>query len=299
MKNTERVALQCLRQFAEERRRIFGDWRLLIECRRVAQSNAMPLPDESYSKKILHELVRRNDAAPVEGISGVFRVDAPYADVLPVTDEQIVQEANPLAVFSHLTALVHHALTDQIPTVIQATHYKPANPGRIPLGTTPEEWVGLPRPPQRRPLQVNGIPIHWYVTKSEWDFGWTISYSQGLPIYVTDIERTLLDVLRSPDDSGGLAVVFRAWRQAQPLMNLDRLIGYTEQLGQAILRQRVGYVLEALGLKHPRLAVWKQKLLRGSSVKLVASAPFASKFSANWNLSLNAPAAVLAELQEE
>ena len=40
--------------------------------------------------------------------------------------------------------------------------------------------------------------IHWITTKPEWDFGITIGYLQGIPISVTDIERTLLDALRFP-----------------------------------------------------------------------------------------------------
>jgi len=247
----------------------------------------------------MRELLRSGFLAPIEGVPGVYRVEAPYADVIPVTDEQVVQEANPLAVFSHLTALVHHALTDQIPAAIQATHYRPPDLGRIPLGTTPEEWVGLAPPPLKRPKQVDAVPVHWFLCRGDWDFGHAIHYSQGLPVYVTNVERTLLDALRSPGDTGGITIILRAWRQAKAVLNLNRLVEYTERFGQSILRQRVGFLLEALGLAHARLAAWKQSLLRGSSVKLVAAAPFAPEYSADWNLSLNVPSAVLAELQEE
>ena len=67
-------------------------------------------------------------------------------------------------------------------------------------------------------------------------------------------------------------------------------------IGQPVLRQRVGFLLETLGLAHPRLAVWKQSLLRGGSLKLVASEPYAPEFSPDWNLSLNVTSSVLAEL---
>jgi predicted transcriptional regulator of viral defense system len=294
-----KTASELFRSLAAERRRIIGEWRLLVLSRRIAQAGAQPLPDEIQVRKLLNELVRSQLLVAIEGVTGVYRIDVPYADVIPVADEQIVQEANALAVFSHLTALVHHALTDQIPRTIQVTHYQPPDAGRIPLGTAPEEWSELPLPSLRRPARVGDVPVQWFLTKGAWDFGHTINYSQGLPIYVTDVERTLLDTLRAPGDSGGVALVFRAWRQARGSVNLDRLIEYTERFGQAILRQRVGFVLETLGLAHPRLATWKQKLLRGSSVKLVAAEDFAPAFAADWNLSLNVPSAVLAELKEE
>ncbi len=66
-----------------------------------------------------------------------------------------------------------------------------------------------------------------------------------------------------------------------------------------ILRHRVGFLLESLRLVHPRLGEWKKHLARGGSVKLVAAAPYASEFSADWNLSLNIPLGVLGELKEE
>ena len=82
-------------------------------------------------------------------------------------------------------------------------------------------------------------------------------------------------------------------------MNLDRLVDYTDRFENQTLRQRVGFVLERLGRVHPRLEVWRQKLSRGGSVKLVASEGYSPVFSAEWNLSLNAPASALAVLDEE
>jgi predicted transcriptional regulator of viral defense system len=288
-----------LRRLAAERRRVVGEWRVLLECRRLEHAKAAPLPDASQVEKVLRELLRQDLLTPIRGVPGVFRVDAPFADVIPVTDQQVVQEANPLAVFSHLTALVHHGLTEQIPKSIQATHYTPPDPHRVPLGTTPEEWVDLPPPPLKRPKRVGPVPVQWFIVKGKWDFGHTINYSEGLPFYLTDLERTLLDAIRSPADTGGITLVLRAWRQAKGTWNVDRLIEYTDRLNLGILRQRVGYLLEALGVTHSRLPAWKGKLLRGSSVKLVAAEPFAPMFSPEWNLSLNVPPAVLAELEEE
>src|SRR5262249_5575878 len=159
------------RRLATERRSIVADWRILIESRRIAQAGNTPLPNTADVQKLLGKLQHTNLLIPIDGVAGVYRVDVPYADVIPVSDEQIIQEANPLAVFSHLTALAHHGLTDQIPKKIQATHYTPPNPDRIPLGTAPEEWSGLPLPPLRRPQRVGAVLVQWFLTKGGWDFG--------------------------------------------------------------------------------------------------------------------------------
>src|SRR5579864_700951 len=161
MRTTERIAVELLRRFAAERRRIIGAWRVLVEWRRVAQMKGGPSPEAGQVQKVLRELFRQAALTEIEGVPDVYRVDVPYADVIAVTEEQIVQEANPQAVFSHLTALAYHSLTDQIPGTIQATHYTPPDSNRIPLGTAPEEWVGLSLPRPRRPKRVGTIPVQW------------------------------------------------------------------------------------------------------------------------------------------
>ncbi|MFO0850334.1 MAG: hypothetical protein U0871_17510 [Gemmataceae bacterium] len=229
-------------------------------------------------------------------MADVYLIDVAFADIIPATEEQIVQEANPSAVFSHLTALVHHGLTDQLPSQVQVTHYADPQPVRTPLGTSPEEWHELEPPPARRPKFVGEVPVRWYTTKGEWDFGWEVGYSQGQPVYVTDAERTLIDILRAPAEVGGAVLVFRAWRQAGPALRVGRLVEYVDRFDQPVLRQRVGYLLGQLGHDHPRMAEWRAKLQRGGSLRLIASEPYAREYSPEWNLSLNVPPAVLAEL---
>ncbi len=234
---------------------------------------------------------------PVDGpgLSGIFVIDAPYASLLEVLEEQIVQEANPWTVFSHLTALAYHGLTDLIPSQIHATRFRDGSDPRIPLGTNPEDWTGLRYPTPRFPGEVRGIKILWSETKGEHRFGITVGYSMGTPIYVTDVERTLIDILRAPDHAGGIAKVFHAWRLAEGI-DLDRLVDYTDRFDKQILRQRVGFMLQSLGLHHPRMEGWRSKLLRGGSVRLIADGEYSKTFSSEWNLSLNVPDSVLSIL---
>jgi predicted transcriptional regulator of viral defense system len=138
--------------------------------------------------------------------------------------------------------------------------------------------------------------VDWSQTKGEWDFGQTVTFSQGMPIYVTDLERTLLDTIRHPDKSGGIVAVLHAWRTAAHTLNVDKLVGYVDRLGQPVIRQRTGYLLQTLGLAHPRLRQWQQNLQRGGSMRLVAKAPYSPTYSSDWNLSLNVPDTILAEL---
>lgn len=288
---------QVLREFAESRRRVVSDWRILIIARRIAQAANAPLPDGSKAGQICNELERRGDIRKVKGVGGVFVVEVPYASLLEVSEEQIVQEGNPWAVFGFLTAMAYHGLTDILPKDLYAIRFKDGeHTGRIPLGTMPDDWDGLPRPFERCPSRVEGKEVVWTEMRGDRGFGVAIGYSAGVPIYVTDIERTLIDALRMPEKCGGIAKVLHAWRAAEGF-DLGRLIEYTDAYGIQNLRQRVGFVVEKMGLSHPRLGEWQGGLQRGGSVKLLAKGAYSGTYSAEWNLSLNVPPEVLGILR--
>ena len=294
---TKTTASILLRRLAEGRRRVVSDWRFLVECRRIAHASNAPLPDQKKAIAVRRELERHGDLTPAEGkgLSGIFLVDAPFASLLEVTEEQIVQEANPWAAFSHLTALAYHGLTDLIPSEVHVTQFRGA-PTLPPLGTTPEDWADLDYPSPRTPRSVGETEISWAESKGDWRFGVEVGYSSGSPIYLTDVERTLIDSLRAPDRSGGMAKVLRAWRRSEGA-DLGRLTEYTDRFENQTLRQRVGFLLQALGRDHPRLGHWRGRLLRGGSVRLAAGEPYSEHFSPDWNLSLNVPDSVLAILE--
>jgi len=162
-----------------------------------------------------------------------------------------------------------------------------------------EEWSDMPAPALKHPKRVGATDVHWIRSKGQYDFGHIAVFSQGLPIYITDLERTLIDAIRSPDLSGGIVNVLRAWKRAKESLNLEKLVAYADRMNEGVLRQRVGFLLTSLGLTHSRFVIWKATLSRGGSSKLLASAPYAPRFSEEWNLSLNVSESVLAELEEE
>jgi len=296
---TKTIASRVLRAFAEDRRRVISDWRILIQACRIACAENVPLPNEKKAVGIRNELMQRGDIVSVKGAETIYIVNTPYAVLLEVSEEQIVQEANPWAVFGFLTAMVHHGLTDLLPKDVFVIQFKDGKHlNRVPLGTTPEDWADLRFPSLRHPHQLNDSSINWTTIQGKWEFGITIGYSFGLPIYVTDVERTLLDALRMPEKCGGIAKVLGAWRDAEGA-ETTRLIDYTDRFNIQVLRQRVGFLLEALGRTHPRLDEWRRGLHRGGSNKFVSSQPYSETYSAKWNLSLNVPPSVLAILEQD
>jgi predicted transcriptional regulator of viral defense system len=105
----------------------------------------------------------------------------------------------------------------------------------------------------------------------------------------TNIERTLMDSITSPDESGGFENVLSAWGLARDRINLEVIVSQIERTGTRVLQQRAGFILERLGFHHPRFAEWKAHAPRGGSSKLVAAIPYATTFDEQWNLSINVP----------
>ncbi len=291
------ITPHVLAALSEERRVVVADWRLHVVYCRVAYRHSYKLPDVKQLRTLIRKLEKAGDIGPIEPLQGVYRVTVPYASTLPGPDEIVVQEANPFAVLSNYTAAAYHDLTDVIPAEIYATNHR-NNGVRLPLGTTPDDWTDVPEPTRRAPKSVGDTRIIWSKTKNAWDFGDTIGYAQGCPFYVTDLERTLLDAVRFPEKTGGIREVLRIWKRAADLLDIDRLVDYVDRFNQALLRQRVGFLLERLRLTHPVLDHWAEKSVRGSSAKLVATNEFSPQHSQRWMLSLNVPDSVLGELDD-
>ena len=172
--------------------------------------------------------------------------------------------------------------------------------GLLPLDTTPEDWRLYPLPSFVRLTEIDGYAVDVHNVKPAWLFGLQRGTVRGAPVRLTDRERTLLDGLRYPKHCGGLGEVFRAWvRWAEADADrgaVDRLVDYSERFDQRILYQRAGFVLETLGLAHPRLAHWKEhQVVRGGSRLLDPDAPYSPDFSEGWGLSINYPTGVLEE----
>ncbi len=69
-----------------------------------------------------------------------------------------------------------------------------------------------------------------------------IRYAGGLA-RVTSLERTLVDVLDTPDKGGGWEEVWRSLEMVE-FFDLDAVLAYVTSLGSAIAAARVGFFLD-------------------------------------------------------
>lgn len=94
----------------------------------------------------------------------------------------------------------------------------------------------------------------------------------GKPIYVTNREKTLLDVdaAARPDLSGGIVQLAQALQAAHADINWQRLDDDLVRWGGGVVVKRFGYLLETLALPIPdrktRLEQWQNMLSAGISI---------------------------------
>ena len=237
---------------------------------------------------------RRGTVRRLDGFNDLFQVRVPYASTEPLHPYEILMELHPYAAIGYLSALELHGLTLERPREISA--FVPRGPALIdmPIGTEPLDWEGVQRPRGRQVQDVAGVPVVWKQIAAERFFGTGLYQPYGFLLRAATPERTLLDVLQSPELGGGIERVLEAWHTAVDTMDIDLLIAYVERFNIGILRQRVGFLLEELGLSRPELERWQAMAQRGGSSKLVAANPYAATYSERWNLSINAPTGALA-----
>ena len=287
---------------AAENRHILSDWRAVLLLRRATAEippelrrwREAPLSIREIGP-ILRRLCQIGELAPIDRFPFLYRVNAPYAREQAVEEEEILMELHPYAALSHISALLFHKMTEQLPKEIHASIPDEGSGGLLPLGTRQEDWNGIALVRGRVADVISERPVCWHRLVSQRIFG-TFEYDyHGYPVRATTPERTLLDGLLQSEWCGGFTNVLKAWFAYRDLIDVRALVEYVDQFDVAVLRQRAGFLLEELHLSHPTLTTWQSLARRGGSSKLNGRAEFSPSYSERWQLSINAAIDVLHE----
>lgn len=290
-----------IRQLIEEERVVVSPWRALILLRRAAREiprsdRGWPMPRTTADiAPILRQMRQRGDLALMEEHRGFFRLIVPEARNNWIDEQELLFELMPYGALSHRSAMILHGLSNlrTHDFVLTTARQRPDN--LFPLGTMEGEWRGIRLPDTHHPACIMQQPLTVRTVTSDHFFGYIEDDRWGIPVRVTSVERTLVDGLIAPDLSDGIDSVLEAWGEAYDQLDLESLIAVVDRYDIGVLRQRVGYVLNQLGVDHPAFHGWRLQAQRGGTSRLVAAAPFAPTFDRNWNLSINAQTGALEE----
>jgi len=279
---------------AQDGRTVFADWRAVILLSRAESAQSAHERRWKHApataidaRRVIDRLVRRGVVAPIESVTGIYRIVHPLVRAGSQTEDEVLLELHPYAALGFLSALAFHGMSDVLPkeTHLMIPRRRPEH--MLPLGTTPEDWECRPMPAGRKVPTLWGRPVLWHSVAGEAFIGFDVYRNAGRAVRAACPERALIDGLRDPPSCGGLPSVLHAWRSNRDVIDSGRIVALVDGLDVGLLRQRVGYVMEACGVAHDALDGWARQSKRGGSAKLDPAAPYASRCSERWSLSLN------------
>ena len=266
------VGIELIRLLAYEGDRIFTTDRARELAPRVGLKDA-------YLGESLYHLRRNNWIVPLR--RGLYALSPTVPGVAAAHEFEIAMALVDPAAISHWSALHHHGLTEQIPRDVFVL-------------TTTGTWIPRPRKNRQGQLgggyQVGDTTYRFLQIKPNHFFGAEKVWVGDARVSVTDLERTLLDGLYTPQRCGDFAEVLHAFQLGMNRLNTERITEYAIRLGVTTAK-RLGWVLEAQGAASSELEKLSSLPIKGYR-KLDAAGPRKGPCNSHWMVQENLPGMV-------
>lgn len=211
---------------------------------------------------------------------------------------------DPFACASHLSAMEFYGLTDRFSKILYLTtpvanEWKAQAQQRVlkDLGESYDAYKAASLPLLRfQPFErVDGMRVELMRRASRGAF----KVFSSPAVRVSMVGRTFLDMVREPEQCGGMQDVIDAYRE-HAARYLSVIVEEIERHGKSIEKARAGYLLDVVcKLKHPVIDGWKGSAQRGGSRVLDPKSEYASFYSEDWKLSVNVPSLIAEGFSEE
>jgi len=142
---------------------------------------------------------------------------------------------------SHWSALTYHGMTTQIPRMIQVS-----TPKKV---VTPEMRQSKAyRPRDRAVWKVKDLEVEFIQVKLKHFFGFDQEWvSEWNRVFITDRERTILDLIIYPKLFGGINFSMEILEININILDLEKLVNYLLHFDRGSIIKRAGWMLETLG----------------------------------------------------
>lgn len=156
--------------------------------------------------------------------------------------------------------------------------------------TQPQLIVYMSSPRMMRSQTIQGTEFHFVRCKSDGLFGLTeIWLDKNEKVFVSDLERTLLDGLRHPAYCGGFSEVAKAFSIKHQAIDPQKLIDYAVKLDIGAVIRRVGFLMELYHIGSRVYWDFLQTKLSATYQLLDPELPAEGPHIAKWRLRLNIP----------
>ena len=159
------------------------------------------------------------------------------------------------------------------------------------MTTQPQLVIHVSSPKAMRNRTILGTEFRFIRCDQHDFFGFAESWvDKQEKVFVSDLERTVLDGLKAPKHSGGITEVAKGFWMHRSEMDIPKLINYAKRLDISSVISRLGFLMEVLSIGSPSDLAVLQKKVNAAYVPLDPSLPAEGKFMARWRLRLNVTA---------
>jgi predicted transcriptional regulator of viral defense system len=156
--------------------------------------------------------------------------------------------------------------------------------------TQPQLIVYVSSPRMMRSLTIQGTEFRFVRCKTKDLFGITeIWIDKNEKVFVSDLERTLLDGLRQPAYCGGFSEVAKGFSIKHQTIDPQKLIDYAVRLDVGAVIRRLGYLMELYQVGSRIHWEFLQTKLTSTYQLLDPELPAEGPHIARWRLRLNIP----------
>jgi predicted transcriptional regulator of viral defense system len=127
------------------------------------------------------------------------------------------------------------------------------------MTTHPLVEISITLPKRRGKKKINNIIYRFTYTKDENFWGIESKWvSKEESVYLSDLERTILDGLNHPEYCGGISEVINGIWLKQKELGWKKLVTYAKRFPKKAPIKRLGYILETLGIGTSHLPILQE-----------------------------------------
>jgi len=224
---------------------------------------------KSYARKIL-PVMGKNETLQRLGC-GLYSLPTEFLSGGPIHSFEIAMKLAKKGAISHRSAMGFYQLTDQMSHTVYVTVPRLKNANLS----------------QKNNYLIDHTSFHIKRVNPDLFFGANRIFIGEAPIWITTMEKTLLDGLIDPAFCGGFLEVIHAFSNALPreVLDLDLLWDYTKKM-PIVVRQRLGWMFETLNA-YPAFQEKLMSLPIKSIQKLNPDGPRCGSIHKKWKLMEN------------